>query len=147
LQWLNGLAAGPGRSLYYTEDSSVRRINEDGSLSTIATQVSVAECERPPGYEDHKGPDFRGLDVHSDGRVVVAATGCSALLSLTPEGATSVLLRTEPPWSPTAVAVYGNVLYVLEYLHKKTEDRREWTPRVRKVSPDGKSEILATIAR
>jgi hypothetical protein len=147
LQWLHGLTAGPGKSLYYTENSSVRRINDDGSLSTIATQVSVADCVRPPGYDDFDTPGFRGLDVHSDGRVIVAATGCSALLALTPEGAASLLLRTETPWSPTAVAIKDDVLYVLEYFHKKGDDRREWTPRVRKISQDGKNEIIATIVR
>jgi hypothetical protein len=147
LQWLSGLAAGSGRSLYYTENSSVRRVNDDGSLTTIATEISVPDCVQPPGYEVDLIPGLRGLDIHPDGRVFVAATGCSALLSITPDGAVSVILRTEAPWSPTAVAVSGDALYVLEYLHKETDDRREWTPRVRMLSPDGKHEIIATVAR
>jgi hypothetical protein len=147
LQWLNGLTAGSGRTLYYTENSSVRRLNEDGSLTTIATQVAIPDCVKPPLYEDLNGPDFRGLAVHPDGRIFVAATGCSALISISPDAAVRVLHRTESPWSPTAVAVNENDLYVLEYLHTKTEDRVEWTPRVRKLTADGKSTLIATIKR
>ncbi len=51
------------------------------------------------------------------------------------------------PWSPTAVAVSGNDLYVLEYLHTAEESRRAWLPRARKIAADGTATIIATIDR
>ena len=41
----------------------------------------------------------------------------------------------------------GEDLYVQEYLHTVIEDRRAWVPRIRKVSPDGKAAIIATVRR
>jgi streptogramin lyase len=64
LRWINGLAAGPDGSLYYTEDNAVRRIDQRGV----------------PGTD---GPTLRGLAVAPDGVVFVAAAGCGAVLKIT----------------------------------------------------------------
>jgi hypothetical protein len=42
------------------------------------------------------------------------------------------------PYSPTAVAVAKGEVYVLEYLHTASDVRKEWLPRVRKITRDGK---------
>ena len=57
------------------------------------------------------------------------------------------MMRTAAPWSPTDVAVHGRDLYVLEYLHTATDNRREWFPRVRKIAPDGTMTIIAAITK
>src|SRR6266511_3084256 len=101
LRWVNGLAAGPDGSLYYTEDKAV----------------------------------------------FVAASGCGAVLEITPRGEISTVLRSVPPWSPTAVAVSPSGLYVLEYLTTATEDRQAWVPRVRKLLPNGSVVGIAVIER
>jgi hypothetical protein len=147
LRWLNGMAAGPDGSIYYTENQALRKINQQGTLSTIASNISVPNCVRIPGYDDRLGVHLRGLDVASDGTVYVAATGCGALLRITARGEITAMLRTTSAWSPTGVAVAGNNVYVLEYLHTASDDRREWVPRVRKVSPDGKVAIVAAVER
>ena len=50
-------------------------------------------------------------------------------------------------WTPTGVAVFGKDIYVLEYWLTASDDRREWLPRVRKISPDGKTVIIASVDR
>jgi hypothetical protein len=55
-----------------------------------------------------------------------------------------VLLGTAAPWSPTAVAVAHGEVYVLEYLHTASDDRRQWLPRVRKITRSGRVVILTT---
>lgn len=147
LQWLNGMTTGPDGSIYYTENTAVRRISPRGTLSTIASRVQVAQCARIPGIGPEDGVDLRGLDVAADGTVYVAAAGCGALLKITNRGAVSVLLRIASPWSPTAVALGGGNVYVLEYLHTASDNRREWTPRVRRIAADGKQTIIAAIRR
>ncbi len=150
LRWLNGIAAGPDGSLYYTEDRAVRKVSRQGSLSTVASHVAVPDCSRPPGYEitQQAGPDLRGLAIARDGTVFVAASGCSSLLKITPRGVVTVLMRTASPWSPTAVAISGSDLYVLEYLHTPGDDRRQWIPRVRKVNrSSGHMSIVGTVRR
>lgn len=146
--WVNGLASGPGGSLYVTEDRAIRRIGRNGRVSTIVENLAVAGCAAIPEIEaEENGPYLRGLDVDAQGTVVVAAAGCGTVLKVTPEGKVSSLLQLQAPWSPTAVVRVGGDLYVLEYLHAAGEDRRVWVPRVRKIAPDGKSAIVATVER
>lgn len=145
LRWLGGLAAGPDGSLYYTEESALRRVAKDGALTTIASGIAVKDCTKPPGYAAGSPPNLRGLGVAADGTAFVAASGCSALLRIAPSGAVTTVLRTESPWTPTGAAVADDAVYVLEYLLTPSDDRREWLPRVRKLAPDGKVSVLAAI--
>ena len=142
ITWLNGLAPGPGGSLYYTEDRIVRKIDRNGQVSTAVANVVVPNCTTIPGIEGEVGPYLRGLAVAADGTIYVAASGCGAVLRVDAKGNVRTVLRTAAPWSPTAVAVAGSNVYVLEYLHTASDNRREWLPRVRKISPTGRVSIL-----
>ncbi|HEX2121543.1 MAG TPA: SMP-30/gluconolactonase/LRE family protein [Thermoanaerobaculia bacterium] len=140
--WLNGLAAGLDGSLYYTEDRAIRRVDPRGEVSTVVANVDVANCTAVPGTEAGAGPYLRGLAVAADGSIYVADSGCGAVLRVRANGQVTTVLKAAAPWSPTAVAVAGRDVYVLEYLHTPSDDRREWLPRVRKVSPSGKVSTL-----
>jgi hypothetical protein len=140
-QWLNGLAHGRD-GLYFTEDAAVKRLAPDGSVSVIAEQVTPPECsaDRVP---ETSVPYLRGLAVGGDGDIYVAATGCRVVVRIDRRGNVSTVLRAENPWAPTAVALHGNAVYVLEYWHTPGDDRRQWLPRVRKVD---KSQHVTTVA-
>ncbi|GMU91321.1 MAG: hypothetical protein AMXMBFR4_03790 [Candidatus Hydrogenedentota bacterium] len=145
-KWIHGLAAGRDGALYYTEKQSVRRIGPDGSVSLVAGDIVVPDCERPSAITDDRGgPVLRGIDVADDGSVYVAAAGCSALLKITPDGAVSVALRSTDSWAPTGVAVVGDSIYVLEYKYIPAERARDWLPRVRKLSPNGVVGVIAEV--
>jgi hypothetical protein len=147
-EWVWGLADGPGGSLYYTEKHAVRRVAADGTVTTIAENVVVPDCEHPPAVtESHLEPGLYGLDVAADGTVYVAASACSALLKIMPDGVVSVALRGTGGWSPQGVAVAGDTLYVLEFNYIKASEREDWMPRVRKVTPDGTATIIAEITK
>ena len=135
--WVNGIVAGPGGSVYYTHDRTVRKISARGVVSTVAANVTVPACVAIPGVEPAIRPYLRGLDVAPDGTVVVAAAGCGAVLRITAAGRVTPILRTTSPYSPTAVAISNGEVYVLEYLHTASDDRIEWLPRVRKVGRTG----------
>ena len=75
----------------------------------------------------------------------VADTGDARVLKITPNGRVTTLLQTESPWAPTAVALFGSDVYVLEYLHTVEDVRKQWLPRVRKLAADGTDTIIATI--
>lgn len=145
-QWINGLAAGSDGSLYYTQDTTVRKIDARGVVFTLATNIAVPDCARIPGIEAAT-PYLRGLGISADGTVFVAASGCGAVLKITPQGRLTTVLQTTSPWSPTAVAVSPSGLYVLEYVHTSTEDRLAWVPRVRKVLPNGTIVSIAAVER
>jgi hypothetical protein len=146
LPFLNGLAAAPDGSLYFTENRAIRRLSPPGDVSTVLADVALNRCPRIPGNEPND-PMLRGLAVDSTGTVFVAASGCGSLLKVTPNGQVSTLLQLEAPWSPTAVALFRGDIYVLEYLHTEVEDRLQWLPRVRKIKADGTNAVIATVSR
>lgn len=143
LGWINGLTTGPAGSLYYTENNSVRRIAADGRVTTIATVSALAADPRIPGVEQR--PYLRGLKVDANGVVYVADNGDARVLKITPDGKITTLIQLESPWAPTDVAIFGDIVYSLEYLHTPGDERLEWMPRVRKITADGKSTVIMTV--
>ena len=146
LQWLNGIAAGLGGSIYFTENSAVRRIAPDGTVSTIASRIHVPNCQPNPLPGTPAGAYLRGLALDAAGQIYVAANGCRRVLKIGPSGEVRSILTAEPPWSPTGVAVFQSGIYILEYDHTAVPGR-EWPPRVRKIDPDGSVTVLATVPR
>lgn len=145
VSWINGLAAGADGFLYYTHDRTLRKIGGRGIVSTVATAVTVPNCVPIPGIGQETRPYLRGLDVAPDGTAFIAAAGCGAVLKISPTGGVTPILRTISPYSPTAVAISNGEVYVLEYLHTASDNRREWLARVRKVTRNGSVLTLANV--
>jgi len=143
LGWINGLATGPDGSLYYSEDNAVRRINAKGEVSIVATIPPLTNGPKIPGNDSR--PYLRGLKVDHRGTVYVADSADARVLKITPDGKMSAIVQLESPWAPTDVAVFGDIVYVLEFTHDAGDDRTTWMPRVRKITPDGKSTIIVTV--
>lgn len=141
--WINGLAAGPAGSIYYTENNAVRRISARGEVSTVATVPALATDPKIPGSESR--PYLRGLKVDANGVVYVADAADARVLKITPDGKVASILQLESPWAPTDVALFRDIVYVLEFTHDAGDDRLTWMPRIRKITPDGKSAIILTI--
>jgi hypothetical protein len=144
LAHLNGITGGPDGSLYYTENNAIRRITAQGRIPMVVANIACADAPLIPG---NARPLLRGLAVDAQGVVYVAASGCGRVLKITPDRKVTTVIQTQSPWSPTAVALSGTDLYVLEYLHTLVESRREWLPRVRKITADGTTTIIAAIDR
>jgi streptogramin lyase len=148
LRWLNGLAAGADGSLYYTEDNAIRRINARGEVSTVIAKPKIPTCVSIAGSSR---PTLRGLAADNHGTIYVAASGCGSVLKVSAGGQVTTLHQLQSPWTPTAVALFGSNIYVLEYLQTaasmEPEDRSAWLPRVRKITADGRSRIIASIDR
>jgi len=143
---LNGLAAGPDGSLYYTEHDAIRRVDRAGQVSTVVEHIEVAGCTSMSRTSGRRDPMLRGLDVDGDGTIYVAATGCGSVLRVTPAGVT-ILPQVSNAWAPTGVAVFGKVVYVLEFQDAESDDRRAMVPRVRKIEPNGHTAVVATVTR
>jgi hypothetical protein len=89
----------------------------------------------------------RGLAVDGENDLHVAATGNRCVLKVTAAGESTVLMRCQKPWSPTAVAVHAGSIYVLEYDDETPTEGRNWPPRIRRRSPDGHIEEVVTVKR
>jgi DNA-binding beta-propeller fold protein YncE len=145
LPHLSGIVAGPNGSLYYTEESAIRRISARGRISTVVTVPAPVNGPSIPATDQH--PYLRALVVDARGVIYVADTGDGRVLKITPQGKVTTLLQTESPWSATGVALFGSNVYVLEFLHTVRDVRRDWLPRVRKITPNGKSRIIMSVDR
>jgi hypothetical protein len=143
LPYIGGLTSGPDGSLYYTEDSAIKRITTRGLIGTVVTVRAPARPPSIPATDQH--PYLRGIAVDARGVMYVADTGDARVLKITPAGAITTVLETQSPWSPTAVAFFGDAVYVLEFLHTTGDVRRDWLPRVRRIAADGKSTVIATL--
>ena len=109
--------------------------------------IGLAGCTSIAGSGAKDHPLLRGLDVDAGGTIYVAETGCGRVLKVTPAGRVAILPQVKGPWAPTGVALFGDDLYVLEFQHAESDDRREMLPRVRKIASDGKTAIIATVTR
>ena len=143
VSWINGISTGPDGSIYYTEDAAIKRITAQGKISTAA--IVTALVKGPAVPETDKHPYLRGLKVDLNGVLYVADNGDARVLRITPDGKVTTLVQLESPWSPTDVAIFGDIVYVLEYLHTPGDDRVTWMPRVRKITPDGRSNVIVTV--
>jgi sugar lactone lactonase YvrE len=147
MRWRNGITVSADGSMYFSEDRAIRRITSQGEVTTVISNLGLPGCGSVVGVETELGAYCRGLAVDTTGTVFVAATGCRAVLKITPDKKVTTVLQASTPWSPTAVALSGTDLYVLEYLHTEGDNRREWLPRVRKVFSDGRVVTVAAIDR
>lgn len=143
LPYIGAIITGPNGSLYYTEDTAIRRIDAQGRVSTVVAVRPPASQPSIPATDSH--PYLRGLAVDDRGVMYVADTGDARVLKITPRGKISILLKTQSPWSPTAIALFGSDVYVLEFLHTARDVRRDWLPRVRKIASNGQSKLIATV--
>jgi sugar lactone lactonase YvrE len=143
VRWINGITAGPDGSVYYTEDAAIKRIDRRGTVTTGATVAALTRGPSIPGNEKH--PYLRGLKVDANGVMYVADSGDARVLKIAPDGMTTTLVHLESPWAPTDVALFGDVVYVLEFLHTPGDERLEWMPRIRKIAADGTSRVIMTV--
>jgi sugar lactone lactonase YvrE len=129
-------------NIYLSDGASVRRVSADGTVITLAKGLDFKTREDDQRLFAAYG-SLAGLTVDSDGNVFVADAGKRRLLKIDPAGVVSVVLRTEPPYFPNGVAAAGRDLYVLEI---GLTLPNIWSgPRVRTITPDGKSRNLTTV--
>jgi len=147
LRWINGSAIGPDGTFYFTEDNAVWKIAPRKEPVPVLDNFPIAKCDSVPGVGSEFGLSLRGIDIDAKGSLFVAATACQAVLKITPDKIVTTVSRTNGAWAPTGVATFGGDVYVLEYLHTAGERRREWIPRIRKITADGTDLVIATVSR
>lgn len=155
---VNGIASGPNGTIYVVALDSLNRtvgtgehaiyaIARDGAVRTVAKNFIREKLPAAEQYHEVRPEYTRGLAVDREGNVFVAATGNRCVMKVTPAGETSVVLKSQKPWTPTGVEVADGEVYVLEYDDETPTEGRNWPPRVRKVGRDGKVTVLATVDR
>jgi sugar lactone lactonase YvrE len=141
---VGGMAFGSDGSLYLTDGTYVRKVTMDGVVSTMATNLTFRTSDDKPTLFGGSDGILAGLTVDSRGNIYVADAGNRRLLKIATDGKVTVVYRADPPYSPNGVfASRGDDLYVMEVGFTLPS---KWSgPRVRKISADGKSVLLATV--
>jgi sugar lactone lactonase YvrE len=137
---INALAWGPEGVLYVADESAIRTVARDGTVTTLARDLGAKGPNLPVGDASH----LFGLAAAPDGTAYSADHGVRRIVKVTPDGRISTASESQAGWAPTGVAVSGDALYILEV--GSGGPGQPTGPRVRKVSPGGKSEVLATVA-
>ena len=140
---VGGMALGADDSLYLTDGAFLRRVTLDGTVTTLARDLTVRASEDSPRLFAGNDGSLAGLAADSAGNVYVADSGNRRLLKVNKDGTVQVVLRSEPPYFPTGVAEAGGNLFVLEVGFTLPS---AWSaPRIKKIHSDGKVTILATV--
>ena len=138
-QGIDGMAWGPDGLLYVADGPYVRRIDADGTVSTLAGPISQRRWDE----------DLMGIVIDASGNVYAADHPGRRVLLITPAGSVSTVLRTGSIWAPTGIAVAPDGLYLLEHLRMPLAILGDLAvgpyARVRRVSADGKVTELARL--
>ncbi|HTG43049.1 MAG TPA: hypothetical protein VK633_00835 [Verrucomicrobiae bacterium] len=140
---VTGLAAGPDGAIYVASAVGIFKVAKDGSVKTFVERPELKDCDPNPPPDGL--PGFQGMAVSINGTVYAAATGCRLVIKISPEGTVQTVLKSEPPWSPTAVALHHDNLYILEWTNPNGGPQDGWRARVRKLAPDQTITTLITI--
>lgn len=140
---VGGMFVTPDGVVYLADGITVRRIDADGTVTTIARQLDFQTSDDDPRLFAANG-GLTGLAVDKSGKVFVADSSRRRVLKIDTQGQPIVLVRTAPPFYPNGVFEANGDLYVLEF--GLTFPNLAGGPRVRKITPDGKSEILVTLS-
>lgn len=124
--------------------TAILKVGMDGSITPVVERPEIKDCDANPPPDGL--PGFQGLALSTDGTVFAAATGCRTVVKILPQGIVETVVKSERPWSPTAVAIHEQDLYILEWTNPNGGPEAGWRPRVRTISHDGTVKVLITIA-
>ena len=142
---IGGMTIGADESIYLTDGDSLRKVTMDGTVTTIARQLAKRNSEDSPTLFGGEHGSLAGLSLAFDGSIYVADSGNRRVLKVK-DGKSEVVLRSEPPFLPTGVtATNSGDVYILEVGF--TLPNISSGPRVRKVTADGKTVIVATVGQ
>ncbi len=146
---------GPDGSVYEIDSTRTRIYKRapDGTLQAFAGNSKAGFTDGRREEARFKRPVDLAVDVQ--GNVYVADHDNRRVRKIAANGAVTTVARSGWLWRPTAVAVAGGDVYVLEY----QGNYHSWTrpvismaanlfgsPRVRKISSDGRVATLAAVA-
>jgi hypothetical protein len=129
VQSVGGMAFNTDGSLFFANGGVLRRLAPDGTVTKM--------------YDGGARSNLRGVAAAPGARLLVADMGAKTVLAFGHDRTVSTLYRETAAWSPTAVALVGARLLVLE----ANSDPYEYEDRVRVIEVnDGRGRVIASPA-
>jgi hypothetical protein len=140
---VGGMTIASDGNIYLTDGNSLRRVTMDGTVTTIARDLTVRTSEDSPTLFGGNHSTLAGVVVGRDGSALLADSGNRRVLKIK-DGTVQVILRSEPPFFPTGVALTpSGDAYILEV--GLTIPNISSGPRVRKLTADGRIVEVAVL--
>lgn len=135
---IGAMVQGEDGTLYVTSGPTIRRIAQDGAVTTVAKgeKLLTARGSLLSRLLGEVQGHLTGIALDCDGTIYVANTARDAVIRVEPGGKVTEVVTTDGSWTPTGVAVSERALYVLEYGPGV---------RVRKIDVDGGATIVAIV--
>jgi hypothetical protein len=138
-----GLAVLADGTTYLTDGQRLRRVTPDGTVTTLAHDLSASDPETRLATGAAYG-GLAGLAADGGSRAFVADHANRRVLRVGADGRATTVLRAAYPWSPTGVAVGDDgSVYVLEVSFVLAGGLNG--SRVRRVAPDGSVQTFAAV--
>ena len=139
---VGGMFLDDAGNVYLSDGTSVRKVSNDGTVTTLARNLDFKTSEDDPRLFAAYG-SLAGLTADQNSNVYVADAGKRRLLKIDRDGRVSVALRSEPPFFPNGVASAGGNIYVLEV--GLTVPNMWSGPRIRRIDPAGRITTLGIV--
>jgi hypothetical protein len=108
--YLTSITVDDGDNLYVTDDNTVRKITQEGNVTTIAGASQAGFADGIGVASRFSGP--QGVFARGDGTLFIADAGNNAVRALSPTGAVSTLATGMT--FPRALVLSGSTLYVAD---------------------------------
>jgi len=135
---------GDDDRFYVTDGDSLRAVNQEGIVTTVARALTIANAPEMPKKEGEPRIINGLYGLARDGEVFYVAYYGNRVLYRIEDGKAKTFYRSEWPWSPIGVTVRDGVVYVLESGATDGNDAYAG-PRVSRLDTNGKNEIMVTI--
>lgn len=136
---IGGMTRAPDGSLLVTSGATIRRVDADGRVRTIAANDKLLKprtslIARILG--DIPQTHLSGIAVGARNEIYVANTARDVVVRVNTDGTTEEIVSCDHGWKPTGVATSNGSLYVLEYGSGV---------RVRRIDDRGAVSVLAMV--
>lgn len=127
---VGGMVFGADGALFFADRGLLRSLAREGTVATV--------------YDGGPSSGLRGIAAAADGRIFAADSTRKQVLAVATDGTIIRLYRETGGWLPTAIALHGSRLLVLE----ANADPYEYEERVRVIEvKDGRAEVIAQPAK
>ncbi|MBI4462528.1 MAG: hypothetical protein HY653_06460, partial [Acidobacteria bacterium] len=153
---VGGMAVAPDGTLYVADEGNLRRVEPDGTVTTLARGLLSTDTGGLPGYGGLFNHSL-GVAVDAQNNVYVVDFRNRRILKRTPEGSVTTLAQSTGianaltnsawGWRPTGIAITANEIYLMEDwpLPRLAADL-VGSPRIRKAHPNGTLSTVAQVA-